>query len=304
MECIYHLCGVNNVLIRFSELFTNYKNRIGLSEENLVLHNIELFEDYQKVKRDLCVFLRKGNRNLTVAAFYRLIVFDNIPMEEDQDRFVYLDTDTICNGDISLLGELDFSDNLVAAVPDFPYQLKYARTKLNFKGDNYFNSGFMVINARLWSKEKISQKIMQILIDTMPKQLDQDVLNIACSNRFLWLSGQLNSITNDSNEPCRDAVIIHYTGADKPWKPWRASKPSVEIYRRYLSIMEPDSHLWFDTDGSNSQALSHAGSIHDFKMLSRLCLQKHRYSKAIYWWVKHLIYKVRRKGILFVLLGK
>lgn len=305
VDFVFHLCALNKGLQKFQKLYNLYGDTIGFSLDSIKLHNIEEYKDYHDIESNLQKFLRKGNRNLTVAAFYRLIVFDNLPVEEGQDRFVYFDTDILCDGDISYLAELDFNGCVLAAVPDLSEQLDYAKRELDFTGDNYFNSGFLVVNIEEWRTKNYGKQIIEVLTSKMPRQLDQDVLNLVCSNKVSWLAPIFNSCVNPYDEPCDKALIIHYTGADKPWKPWSITqKPSVQKYRSYLHMLEPDSSKWFDYQKLYENPLSIPSSIHDFKMVGKILTKEHKYIQAFIYWTKHIKVKIQKKGLLGVILGK
>ncbi len=306
LEVVFHLCALPADLEFFRTRYEHYQTKLDIAEDNLRLHDISTFSMYQKIEAHLAKFLRKGNRNLTVAAFYRLFVFSDLECtpNEHMDRLVYFDTDMICDGDISYLATVELTDKLLGAVPDFEHQLDYARKTLNFQGDNYFNSGLLVVNLQKWQDDNISQKAIDTLIATMPKQLDQDVLNLIAANQVLWLPLGYNSITNILDKPCDNAVVIHYTGARKPWKPWRVVNKATDIYLKYLSAIEPNSELWFDITNANPHALCYPQCVNDMKMIAKHYRKQGQYLKAWQAWWKHLVLKVKQKGILFALLGK
>ncbi len=302
LDCRFHLFAINQDLEnlkKFLDLYSSIFEKL-----NIRLYDIAEFEEYKTQKENLDRFLKKGNRNLTVAAFYRIIIANNIQL--DDDRFLYLDTDVVCNGDISTLASIEFNNHIVAAVPDFDHQLDYARKILNFTGDNYFNSGVLLVNISEWKKESVSKQCIDYLLDKFPKQLDQDALNLICTNRVLWLAKEYNTITNNGYDLTNpNAVLIHYTGADKPWKPWYdRTRVSYGVYQKYLLSLEKSEEKWFDFSGEVSNPLSIPSSIHDYKMVSKIYKKNHQYVKAFEWLMKHFRLKFKRKGLFNILLLK
>ncbi|MGN1393778.1 MAG: glycosyltransferase family 8 protein [Succinivibrionaceae bacterium] len=301
-EPIFNLCAIQRDLDNFLELYKKYSDKLNIDSNLIKLHNIEQFDDYKKIKQKLSTFLKKGNRNLTVATFYRLVIFNNLPIEED--RVLYLDTDMICDGSLEAICDIEYGDNILAAVPDFSYQLDYAQKKLNFTGDNYFNAGFLAVNIKNWRSENITEKVLTILIEQMPKQLDQDALNLVCANRVYWLPKKFNRCVNNTNTSCDGDIIIHYTGADKPWKPWCKPSKALSIYRKYLENIETDERVWFDYENIFKTPLSIPSSIHDYKEVARLFRNKKQFFKSFYWWLMHYKLKMKKKGFLSIILGK
>lgn len=286
-------------------------------------YDITKFEELALVEEKLNKIMTKANRNLTVASLYRLLVPHNISI--DSDRLLYIDTDVLCNGDLSELCDIDIQNHVVAAISDWDEQFEKAkRSLLGFDGDGYFNGGVLLINLKKWIQENISEKALDYVLKYQPKQIDQDALNVACANKVYWLGKAYNSITRVTQEAVNDdTALLHYTGADKPWKPWLTEdRKPVELYRKYMRMFEPDNRKWFNagscaqpnitknekgndtrqarqnlTDQQVASTLWSPSSVHDFKYMARLYWRNKCYMKSISARLQHIKLKYKRLGL-------
>ena len=88
------------------------------------------------------------NANLSYAAFFRYFIADEV----QEDRVLYLDSDTIVNAKLDDLFTLDLQDYAIAAVQDFD-QSGWLTT---------FNSGVMVIDAKKWREKNSTQSLLEL----------------------------------------------------------------------------------------------------------------------------------------------
>ena len=154
---------------------------------------------------------------LTLGAYFRCMLPALLP---ELDEIIYADVDAIFLRDLIELADLDLGDNLLAGVQERP---------------GYINSGFLVMNlARLRS-----EKIYDIWPETrirMGEQLqghDQDLLNLTCQGRILFLPVKYNFFhymyphlyrrggiaPQDHHELKYEVVMVHYAcGVPKPWR--------------------------------------------------------------------------------------
>jgi|GEM_PF-2066711 lipopolysaccharide biosynthesis glycosyltransferase len=270
---------------------------------------IESDELFQEIKPRLYALEKKINRNLSVATFYRLIAFGMNCYKED--LVIYLDADVLNTENIGLL--LDSIDEvtpdkneIVMAVSDRKDQNDYAVSALGMKGEGYFNAGVMVVDTAKWRAGDLSRKAFDFLFERQPKQADQDALNVVTEGRVRWLDNPFNSIIHAKNpeEKLKEGIVFyHFSGADKPWKPWLdPADPKVALYRSYMLILEPDESKWWDLSGKG-EALWRPSSIHDFKLTARMMLKKGRVLSFLRWRLKQIRMKARRLGFWRTLLG-
>ena len=84
------------------------------------------------------------NAILSYAAFFRYFIADEV----QEDRVLYLDSDTIVNAKLDDLFTMDLQGYAIAAVQDFG-QDGWLTT---------FNAGMLLIDAKKW-REKIQHKV-------------------------------------------------------------------------------------------------------------------------------------------------
>lgn len=175
-------------------------------------------------------------RGITTPTYYRLLIPDLIP---EYDKVIYSDVDVIFRMDLSQLYQLDLAGYLLAATKDLGLNLskegkEYIVSTLGLIQGNYLQAGFIIMNNALMRKDK-KEKQLKALAKQKYKHQDQDILNIACQGKVLYLPPCYN-MTNYSynymlhnydmvetlytDEEIRFALShgnIHYNG-QKPWK--------------------------------------------------------------------------------------
>lgn len=108
----------------------------------------------------------------------------------DEDRVIYLDSDTIVVGSFKDLIGIDLKNNYCAAVLDVP--LPNFKDKVGFSSqDNYYNSGVLLMDLDKLRKDNIQDKLVAS-IDKQVKYADQDVLNIVLKGRILTIPPKYN----------------------------------------------------------------------------------------------------------------
>ncbi len=330
-NCHFHLYGLKSEIIKIKSLLDHRFAKLNFQNLQISYYNIDEIPYMQKIDSELKRIIKKANRNLTIAAFYRLVAFNNISF--DAKQAIYLDTDVLCTGPLDEMFNLDLGDKVLGAVEDVDAHIEYARKELDFKSDKYFNSGVLVLNVKKWHELNLTEKAIEILIEKEPKQIDQDALNMVSENMVHWLDIKFNSITNETLIHVEDALLVHCSGSEKPWKPWIKTQKEdyesirdtfekynretqkyelypegdiseiVREYRKYLAIFEPDESKWFSLEEEND-ILWLPSSIHDFKKM-RIIYMKHKmYLKALKTIFAHYKQKIKRMGLLSVLLGK
>lgn len=332
VDCHFHLYAKTKDLEIIQKLLTPRFSKLNFKNLQITYKSIEDFKTMQSIRSKLSNVIKKANRNLTEAALYRITVLNELDFAAD--KVIYLDTDILCTGSLDSIFNLDFGDKAIGAVSDCKAQLTYAKDVLNFTGDGYYNSGVLVVNVKRWAEFDIGNRAVQYLIEKMPKQIDQDALNVASANHVVWLESIYNSITNETVVPMEGSILVHCTGAEKPWKPWISENPQdyknrskrleqlqlgsdevvmvpdadiseiVRVYRSYLSTFEPDRSKWYSLTSDADDILWKPSSVHDFKFMSKLYRKNGMLGQAFYCWLKHYKAKVQRMGLMSVLLGK
>lgn len=89
--------------------------------------------------------------------------------------------------------------------------------------DNYFNTGFLALNLKLWRKENLENQLIAFFLLKNEKLLfsDQDTLCFVCRGRILELPYSYNAHPSFLDTPSfpsiKEVCMLHFWG-DKPWK--------------------------------------------------------------------------------------
>jgi len=198
-----------------------------LSEETL--QNLSSIEKYKNCKITFNKIDKsrfEGYENVswvTVEGWYRILLPELFPQ---YDKLVYLDCDTLVNGDISEFYNKDISNVLVGVVKDV-WGIDQAAKRTNLKDKAYFNSGVLLINSKKWRDSQIYTEIDKYVHHNDYKYGDQDVLNYVISDdklmlspRYNYLEGWWGNYKNDYEgeeakeyeEAKTNPLIIHFTG--------------------------------------------------------------------------------------------
>ena len=185
----------------------------------------------------------------TVETYYRLLLPELLP---HIGKIIYIDGDTVVDGDIAELWHIELNDKLAGVVPEV-FQSKWFNHKKLLgidENDMYFNAGVLLLNLSLLREFSLFDRAL----DAIPRLLkayrkknvfwhvDQEVLNHLFYRKNLLIPlkhnfQSCNSLPFDCDgidlEQWRDAfvkpVVIHYVASDKP----------ARITKRYMS-----SPLW------------------------------------------------------------
>ena len=188
------------------------------------------------------------NAKFTIETIYRCLPV--MIKEFDQyDRIIYSDADIVVVDDISDLYNIDLKNKYLAGVktPAFlNYQISHLADR--FK-KHYFGGGLWVMNLKKMRKDKLHEKILDIINNPPTKLLwpDQDIMNIACDGQVTYLSYQYVSIpywinkmkeldykdeyypNNELYRAMYSPKIIHYA-ALKPWNDENSFRADLWFY--------------------------------------------------------------------------
>ena len=218
VETVIKSVSVHNHEVKFyvfnddlpSEWFLLMRNRLKVIGSEIV--------NVKKTAHNLRDF-RLPNAILSYAAFFRYFIADEV----QEDRVLYLDSDTIVNAKLDDLFTMDLQGYAIAAVQDFNHE-GWLTT---------FNSGVMLIDAKKWREKNSTQSLLELTAQHHEHVYgDQGVLNMYFGDQwlhldkeynfmvgldqFLHLSGNKEWYQSDyygNYEP----KIIHYTSESKPW---------------------------------------------------------------------------------------
>ena len=207
------------------------------------------FDNVSGYLDDLCerLPLRDYYSNTT---YYRMFIAEMFP---EIDKAIYIDSDTIVQGDISEMYATDIKDYDLAAcheqamVQEDVYGT-YVEKCLGLDRNRFFNAGIILINCKSFRENNILERFVKLLgVYNCRVTQDEDYLNILCADRVLFLPQTWNSEVFgemiDSPENCK---IIHYIMVAKPWHFadcrlgdifWRYAE-QTEVYGEIREILE------------------------------------------------------------------
>ena len=236
---IFFACDDNFVKYTIVSLFSIIKNASkdrdykvhvlngGISEEM----KRKLFElgneNFEIVFDDVTEYLDSVSDKLPIrdyyskSTYYRMFIADMFP---EYSKAIYIDSDTIVQGDISALFDTDIKDCYVGACHEQAMvQVNeygtYAEQVVGISRHNFFNAGVILINCDQFRKHSVSEKFSQYLkaYDFVVTQ-DEDYLNLICKDRVFWLDSRWNTeVFGEIPYPIEEACIIHYIMTSKPW---------------------------------------------------------------------------------------
>lgn len=141
-----------------------------------------------------------------------------------EKRMLWLDCDTIVDGDISELFEMNMIGYYFAGVKE--------HNKKNWIGD-YINTGVLVMNLEAIRRDKIDDRIIALLNKRKLDCPDQDAINLLAKGKILFLSSEYNVCP--FTEPPERQKIIHYAA--------RYVFDNDPLYRKYSGQIKPPKTL-------------------------------------------------------------
>ena len=180
--------------------------------------------------------------HLKVARFSRVTYLRSVMpkiLKPLTDKFLYMDADMICNGDISQIEKIDLKGYPFAAVSESPQAVKYKTEFLHQKSGTHFNDGMMWIDIAKWEEEKITERVFSYQ-GADPRRFSgqsQDIMNLVLDGEICFTERRFNQYAGE-NLP-EDTVIYHFLGRDKPWE--MIAYPCDKLWRHYLDLSVWDS---------------------------------------------------------------
>ncbi len=114
-------------------------------------------------------------------------------LEEDVDRLLYLDADTIVNGPLDELTTIDLEGHPVAMSLDSLVRIH--KRRLGFSRDDYYyNSGVMLFSMSAWRYARCSERIANHVknVRAWYPSPDQDLINVVLKGEIMKLGPEYN----------------------------------------------------------------------------------------------------------------
>mgnify|MGYP000535082720 CR=1 FL=1 len=228
----------------------NKKHLLSLSNKNLEIRFILAKNTFENAHQ---------HRGITESSYYRLMLHDLIPNE---NKIIYLDVDVLINEDLTQLFSIDIGENIIGGIKNLYIHQVFEKHLMNipYWKEKFQNAKYTYINAGvlLMNLEQIrSTEIWREWIDLAKHKWeyhDQDIMNISCINKILYLPPKYNATYPirakgadlwdlfSSEELIEKPVIFHFT-ASKPWDSkymdqskvwWDFVKNHTTEYKYYL----------------------------------------------------------------------
>jgi len=206
--------------------------------------------------------------HITIATYFRLQLPYLLPQ---LDKVLYLDTDMIIDRDLSPLWETDLEpDQWVAAAAEIAIKPDFMASIGLDKNEFYFNAGVLLMNLAALRANDFENKCAKFVRQyrEVIRYVDQDVLNHVCKGHVKWVDPKFNLVfayldkrsqlkklsspysLQTIHEAIAHPVIIHYTGALKPWHYASRNVYSYK-YMDYLKLTPWKSYQYPDKNFKN-----------------------------------------------------
>lgn len=243
--------------------------RVGALFPNCTVRAVDMTDFRESVKDATHAYI-------TAETNYRLAILGELFAA--YDRVLYLDCDTIVEGDISELFDTDLCGKSVGGaeavearvfgmtkkgffIDGYPYNFEdYAKKFMGITDlSRYFNAGVTLFDLKRCRKLTSAEAAVELLNRRRWMNNDQDVLNMLFTGSIFKLDQKWNYTTNIEQEvSLRDPRlkklladvrrseygIIHYTSGNKPWN---SEVPLGEHYHSYEKALDKilkEEHSW------------------------------------------------------------
>lgn len=187
-------------------------------------------------------------RGITTPAYYRLLIPELIT---DYDKVIYSDADIIFRMDLSELYQTNIESYYLAATRDFGLNfgddgIKYISSIDGLRQGQYLQSGFIMMNCKKMLQDKLVDQFRYLAKEKLKYQ-DQDILNLTCGDKVLFLPIKYNMtdysyyflnkernkiasiLTREDIEEAMYHGNIHFNGH----KPWKKYSTNFDIWWEY-----------------------------------------------------------------------
>ncbi|MBQ7217960.1 MAG: 1-acyl-sn-glycerol-3-phosphate acyltransferase [Ruminococcus sp.] len=192
------------------------KQAFALEQNNVKIVFTDVTERLKEIQTNLP--LRDYYSKTT---YFRLFIADMFP---ECDKAIYIDSDTIVQGDISELYATDPGDNWLCACHEqamvqIDHYGTYVEKVVGVSRHNYFNAGMLLINCKKFRESQVLKKFLDKLEEyNFVVTQDEDYLNLICKDHIRWLDQRWNTeVYCAFPYPIEEAKILHYIMVSKPW---------------------------------------------------------------------------------------
>ena len=205
------------IYVLHTQITDRMKKRLyDLENENFKIFFNDVTEHLQSIAEKLPI-----RDYYSKTTYYRLFIAEMFP---EYDKAIYIDSDTIVQGDISELYNTDIKDAYIGACHEQAMVQvdeygSYVEKVIGISRYNFFNAGMLLINCDQFRMHFILDKFIQYLhVYNFVVTQDEDYLNLICKDHVYWLDQRWNTeIFGKIEYPIEQAYILHYIMTNKPW---------------------------------------------------------------------------------------
>ena len=235
-----------NFYIFSSFLSNESKNKLNQIQEKF--NNCKIV--YQVINNDIFTNFKLNIDYISIETYYRYIIADILT---NIDKILYLDADTIINGNLKDLYDTDIENYYCAGVKDLYIEKINHKYNIGLNNSNtYINAGVLLLNLKKLREDTISKLLFEKTkeLEEIIKYQDQDIINIVFKNKIKYLDSIYNYAGTNMHKEWKKhkhAIIIHYTGPQKPWLP-KCHNKLRKIWKKYdkyfskVILNKNDSH--------------------------------------------------------------
>ena len=199
--------------------------------------------------------------------YYRLFIAEMFP---DYNKAIYIDSDTVVQGDISKLYFTDIKDAYLGACHEQAMVQAdeygtYVEKVVGVSRYNFFNAGMMLINCEQFRLHFVLDKFIDYLhYYNFVVTQDEDYLNLICKDHVYWIDQRWNTeVFGNIPYPIEQAEMIHYIMVNKPWHYedclfgdifWKYAK-QTEVYDEILAVLNSYSDEEKKRDAESAENL-------------------------------------------------
>ena len=189
---------------------------MALENENFTISFDNVSEQLETIVKELPV-----RDYYSKTTYYRLFIAEKFP---EYKKAIYIDSDTIVQGDVSELYMTDIGDFFVGACHEQAMVQvdeygTYVEKVIGISRYSFFNAGMILINCEQFRKYDVRDQFVKALnVYNFVVTQDEDYLNLICKDRVYWLDQRWNTeIFGEIAYPIEEAKILHYIMVSKPW---------------------------------------------------------------------------------------
>ena len=187
-----------------------------------------------KIKEKEIMELPIYEQRYPLEIYFRIFAAKYLP--NDIDRVLYLDADTLVINKLDELYYMDFEGNYFIATTHIRKMIhRFNEIRLGIEKDEpYINTGVLLMNLKELRKIKIEKEVTDFIQKSKKKLIlpDQDIISTIYGDKIKLVDdlkynlGDRNLNYYNLNNPkakigmkwiCKNTVIIHYFGRNKPW---------------------------------------------------------------------------------------